>query len=159
AFSFGGFFLLVAGILGLSAWINTRHAWVAIEREPIFGYVPSGAHLVDQSHTGWANAPACEPNARCEYVRYYAGPLPASAALAQVEKELVASGFVLRAPNGTRCPEGYRKELRYARGEISVWPSAGPTPYAIGHTRTIPLAEGASVVRLAIDNMQIVWGC
>lgn len=78
---------------------------------------------------------------------------------AQVERELLALGFVRRAPNAARCAPAFRNAERFAKGEISVWPTYGPTPYRLGKVATIAATEGRAVVQLRIENMELYWGC
>jgi hypothetical protein len=153
------FGLLVGGVFVVNALENCGHDWVALEAEPVFAYVPAGAHLVGAGHTGLAFTERCAPHVRCEYVWQFASPLPVDALRAQVEQDLARMGFVRVRPRPARCPPASAHAERFARGEVSVWPSYGPTPYAIGRSHTVGVADGAAVVRLAIDNMQIYWGC
>jgi hypothetical protein len=47
------FVLLMAFVFVLDWLENRGHVWTPIEREPVFGYVPAGAHLVASLHSGY----------------------------------------------------------------------------------------------------------
>lgn len=153
-------FVLLMTFVFVLDWLENRgHVWTAIEREPVFGYGPAGAHLVASSHSGWAFAARCSESSRCEYTHTFASPLSEDALRAQVERDLAALGFTRTPPHAGKCAPAYAHAERFARGDISVWPTYGTTPYRMGKSSTIASSEGASIVQLRIDNMEVVWGC
>lgn len=50
---FAPFVLLLAFVFFLDWRANQGHAWVRIEDEAIYRYVPAGARLASSSHSGW----------------------------------------------------------------------------------------------------------
>jgi hypothetical protein len=155
----GPFFVILAMIFIVDRWEDSRHDWVPVESQPVFDYVPEGAHLVAATHSGWTSASRCSEKSRCEWTRSYASPLGVQELHAQVTRDLERLGFAPRAPSASKCAPAYRTVERWAKGDISVWIWIGPTPYVMGKSNTIPISAGRSVVQLRIDNMEIFWGC
>ncbi len=156
---FAPFVLLLACIFAIDWYENRSRVWTPVERQPVFAYIPANAHLVGSSHTGWTMSARCPAESRCEYTHTFASTLEVAELRAQVARELESLGFARRAPNPPKCAPYYAHAERFAKGDISVWPTYGPTPFANGKSSTIPTSEGRSVVRLRIDNMEIAWGC
>jgi hypothetical protein len=156
---FTPFALLLIYIFMLDWLANRGRVWTPVESQPVFAYVPTGAHLVSSSHTGWTFTSRCPEHSRCEYTHMFGSPLDEAELRALVERELGALGFVRKPPNPAKCAPYYARSERFAKGDISVWPVYGPTPYRIGKSSSIPVTEGRTVVSLRIDNMELAWGC
>lgn len=152
-----GFLALLGFVFALDAYLDRQHDWAPIESDPVFAWVPSGMHRVGEPITGHAFTP-CKQDGRCEQIVYFAGPGTEASVRATVERELLAAGFA-RRPTTKKCPPGLRGADRFVRGDLSVWPRYGATPFPVSRSRWIPPSEGATAVRLTIDNMQVFWGC
>ncbi len=154
------FVLLIVAIFGLDWYETKQHVWVDVEHDPALAYVPAGAHLVASSHSGLTMAAQCPEHSKCEYIRTYASPLSKADLRAQVERDLVALGFTRTPTHPSKCAPAFAHAERFARGEISVWPTYLTTPYQVSRSSPlIPTSEGASILQLRIENTDIVWGC
>lgn len=154
------FVLVIGGGLALDWYKTAGHVWADLERDPVLAYVPAGGHLVASQHSGIALAAGCGDHQKCEVLRTYASPLSATDLRIQVERDLSSLGFTRTPTHPSKCAPAFAHAERFARGEISVWPSYFPTPFQISRTAPpVPTSAGASVVQLRIENMDIVYGC